>query len=318
MSTSLSSSHSSTVLPPACVQSHVSLASYTTFRVGGAAEWFCLPESADDLQMALQWAADVGLATQFIGLGSNLLVSDRGIPGLTLCTRKLRATKFLDNGQFWAAAGASVVKLSHAVADRGWSGWEWAVGVPGTVGGAVTMNAGAHGSSTADSLVSVEILDEQLQHRTLYPDELNYDYRYSIMQERNWIVTGATVQLQEGDRDRIRQQTQAFWHKRHSTQPYDMPSCGSVFRNPHPKAAGWLIEQTGLKGYQIGGAQVAQKHANFILNSDRARASDIHQLIAHVRQQVFDRWSIWLHPEVRVLGEFEVSGDCDMSMAIAD
>lgn len=304
--------HTSPVSPPACVSPNVSLAPYTTFRVGGAAEWFCLPQSTEELQVSLQWAARVGLQTQFIGLGSNLLVSDRGLPGLTICTRKLRSIKFLDNGRFWAAAGSSVVKLSHTVADRGLSGWEWAVGVPGTVGGAVTMNAGAHGSSTADSLVSVEILDENLQSQVLSADELNYDYRYSILQERSWIVTGAEFQLQEGDREQIREQTQAFWHKRHSTQPYDMPSCGSVFRNPYPKAAGWLIEQTGLKGYQIGGAQVAEKHANFILNNDRARASDIHQLIAHVRQQVFDRWAIWLHPEVRVLGEF------DLPQAIAD
>ena len=237
----MSTPTSLSIHPPACVEPQVSLAPYTTFRVGGAAEWFCLPQSAEELQTGLQWAADNGLKTQFIGLGSNVLVSDRGLPGLTICTRKLRSVKFLDNCQFWAAAGASVVKLSHMVADRGLSGWEWAVGVPGTVGGAVTMNAGAHGSSTADSLVSVEILDEHLQAQTLTPDELNYDYRYSMLQERNLIVTGATFQLQEGDRDRIREQTQAFWHKRHSTQPYDMPSCGSVFRNPYPKAAGWLM-----------------------------------------------------------------------------
>ncbi|MGK7906625.1 MAG: UDP-N-acetylmuramate dehydrogenase [Synechococcus sp.] len=291
--------------PPTAITANVSLAPYTTFRVGGNAEWFGLPRSTEELEQSLMWAQNNGQETRFIGLGSNLLVSDRGLPGLTLCTRKLRQTRFLENGRFWAAAGASVVKLSHAVADRGLSGWEWAVGVPGTVGGAVTMNAGAHGSSTADSLVSVEILDEHLQARILAPKDLQYDYRYSILQERNWVVTGATFQLTPGDRQAIQAETQAFWHKRHSTQPYDMPSCGSVFRNPYPKAAGWLIEQTGLKGYQIGGAQVAEKHANFILNCDRAKASDIHRLIGHVRQSVFDRWDIWLHPEVRVLGEFE-------------
>ena len=294
-----------------CVRENVSLAPYTTFRVGGSAEWFCMPKSAEELRQALVWAADAGLERRFLGLGSNVLVSDRGLPGLTVSTRKLKDAKFLEDGKFWAAAGASLVKLSRALADRGWSGWEWAVGVPGTVGGAVTMNAGAHGTETVESLVNVEILDEQLQARTLLPEELDYRYRHSRLQDRDWVVTGATFQLQpELDVEAVKAQTQAFWHKRHTTQPYDWPSCGSVFRNPYPKAAGWLIEQTGLKGYRIGGAEVARKHANFILNRDRACASDIFQLIVHVRSQVFEHWGISLHPEVHLLGEFD-RGDWD-------
>ncbi|WP_017325390.1 UDP-N-acetylmuramate dehydrogenase [Synechococcus sp. PCC 7336] len=297
---------SSRNLPPPCVAAQISLAPYTTFRVGGAAEWLGLPRSPQELHDSLAWAQSQDLVCRFMGLGSNLLIGDRGLPGLTLSTRKLKQVKALEDGKLWVEAGASAVKLAHTVADWGWSGLEWAVGVPGTLGGMAVMNAGAHGCETKDVLVSVDILDESLQSRTLDPQELDYRYRDSLLQHRPWIVTAATFQL-EPDRDpeQVRAQTQAFWEIRHSTQPYDWPSCGSVFRNPYPQTAGWLIEQTGLKGYQLGGAQVSEKHANFIINRDRATATDIYRLIEQVREQVYERWDIMLHPEVRVLGEFD-------------
>ncbi|MEO0853362.1 MAG: UDP-N-acetylmuramate dehydrogenase [Cyanobacteria bacterium J06648_11] len=291
------------------MRSQVSLAPHTTFKVGGLAEWYCEPQSREDLQQSWQWAVARELPVTLMGLGSNLLVSDRGLPGLVINLRRFRGYEILGDGRLWAAAGEPVVKLAHVAAQHGWRGMEWAVGIPGTVGGAVTMNAGAHGAATADILESATVLDDRQQSVTLSPDQLGFAYRTSVLQtQRRWLVTGAIFQLEPGGNpERVKAQTQANWTHRSSTQPYDMPSCGSVFRNPQPKAAGWLIEQTGLKGFQLGGAQVAERHANFILNRDRASASDIHSLIRHVQERVRDRWSLVLHPEVKVLGEFERS-----------
>jgi UDP-N-acetylmuramate dehydrogenase len=258
-----------------------------------------------ELRLCLEWAAAEQLPIVFLGLGSNVLISDRGLPGLVVNLRQWRGLEFTDDGQVWAAAGTPTIKLAHAVAERGWSGLEWAIGIPGTVGGAVFMNAGAHAASTAQVLTSVDILDEFWRPRTLTPDQLQFEYRTSILQQRRWLVVGARFQLEPGhDAARVIAQTQANWEQRHSTQPYDWPSCGSVFRNPSPKTAGWLIEQTGLKGCSLGGAQVAEKHANFILNRDRATAADIYCTIAHVQTQVERQWSLRLHPEVRILGDF--------------
>lgn len=294
---------------PEGVREQVSLASQTTFKVGGAAEWYCEPRSCEDLQRYWQWATERELPVTLLGLGSNLLISDRGLPGLAINLRRFRGYEILGDGRIWAAAGEPVVKLAHVAARHGWRGMEWAVGIPGTVGGAVTMNAGAHGAATADILESATILNDRQKIVTLTPDRLGFAYRTSALQtQRRWLVTGAIFQLEPGgDPEQVKAQTQANWTHRSSTQPYNMPSCGSVFRNPQPKAAGWLIEQTGLKGFQLGGAQVAERHANFILNRDRASASDIHSLIRHVQERVRDRWSLVLHPEVKVLGEFEHS-----------
>lgn len=294
---------------PAGVRAQVSLASHTTFKVGGAAEWYCEPHSEAELQTYWAWALAREMPVTLMGLGSNLLISDRGLPGLAINLRRCRGYRLLDDGRLWAAAGEPVVKLAHVAAQQGWRGMEWAVGIPGTVGGAVTMNAGAHGAATADILASATTLNDRQQLVQLAPEQLGFAYRTSVLQtQRRWLVTGAVFQLEPGgDPALVKAQTQANWTHRSSTQPYDMPSCGSVFRNPQPQAAGWLIEQTGLKGHCWGGAQVAERHANFILNRDRATATDIHSLIRYVQERVRDRWSLVLHPEVKVLGEFEQS-----------
>ncbi|GAB1538194.1 hypothetical protein NUACC21_08520 [Scytonema sp. NUACC21] len=184
-----------------------------------------------------------------------------------------------------------------------------AVGSPGTVGGAVVMNAGAHNNCIADILTSVEVLLPDGSLETLTREQLGYAYRTSILQGNNKIVTQATFQLQPGaDPAYVVATTKQHKQHRLNTQPYHLPSCGSVFRNPKPHAAGWLIEQTGLKGYQIGKAQVAQRHANFIVNCGGASAWDIFNLIRHVQQRVQDRWSILLEPEVKMIGEFQAAG----------
>jgi UDP-N-acetylmuramate dehydrogenase len=167
------------------------------------------------------------------------------------------------------------------------------------------MNAGAHSSCIADMLVSAQVLSPDGTLVTLTPEELGYTYRSSVLQGGQRIITQATFQLQPGA-DPVEVTNRTKEHKKHrlSTQPYSYPSCGSVFRNPKPHSAGWLIEQTGLKGYQLGGAQVAQLHANFIVNRGGAKASDIFSLIRHVQNEVQEHWSIWLEPEVKMLGEF--------------
>ncbi|MEH1968037.1 MULTISPECIES: UDP-N-acetylmuramate dehydrogenase [unclassified Nostoc] len=289
------------------IKSQASLSAFTSYRVGGAADLYVAPRNLEALQASLKYAKERDLKVTTLGAGSNLLVSDRGISGLVIATRHLRFSHFdPEKGQLTVAAGESIPSLAWAAAELGWQGLEWAVGIPGTAGGAVVMNAGAHNSCIADMLVSAQVLSPDGMLETLTPDQLGYSYRTSLLQGGDRIVTQATLQLAPGaDPAKVVAITKE--HKKHrlSTQPYNFPSCGSVFRNPKPYSAGWLIEQTGLKGYQIGGAQVALLHANFIVNRGGAKASDIFCLIRHIQHQVQERWSINLEPEVKMLGEFQ-------------
>ncbi|MEH2379707.1 MAG: UDP-N-acetylmuramate dehydrogenase [Nostoc sp.] len=284
-----------------------SLSAFTSYRVGGAADLYVAPRNLEALQASLKYAKERDLKVTTLGAGSNLLVSDRGITGLVIATRHLRFSYFdPETGQLTVAAGESIPSLAWAAAELGWEGLEWAVGIPGTAGGAVVMNAGAHNSCIADMLVSAQVLSRDGTLETLTPEQLGYSYRTSLLQGGDRIVTQATLQLTPGT-DPAKVVAITKQHKKHrlSTQPYNFPSCGSVFRNPKPYSAGWLIEQTGLKGYQIGGAQVALLHANFIVNRGGAKASDIFCLIRHIQHQVQERWSINLEPEVKMLGEFQ-------------
>ncbi|MEO0946920.1 MAG: UDP-N-acetylmuramate dehydrogenase [Cyanobacteria bacterium J06641_5] len=290
------------------VQPDVELAEFTSFRVGGPAQWYAAPRSRADLDRVLAWGRERELPLVALGAGSNLLVGDRGVPGLVIATRHLRGVSFDDaNGRLTAAAGAPIATVGWKAAKRGWRGLEWSVGVPGLVGGSVVMNAGAHRACLADSLVSVQVLDTVTgEVATVSNSELAFAYRTSNLQgRRDRIVLEATFALQPGaTRELVMAESRHNLNYRKTTQPYHLPSCGSVFRNPDSHAAGWLIEQTGLKGYRVGGAQVAERHANFILNCGDAKASDISELINCVRDRVEDRWSIRLQPEVKLLGEF--------------
>ncbi|MBD2569927.1 UDP-N-acetylmuramate dehydrogenase [Anabaena lutea] len=289
------------------IKPQASLSAFTSYRVGGGAEWYVAPRNLEALQASIEYAQELSLPVTILGAGSNLLVSDQGIPGLVIATRHFRSKHFdPQTGQLTVAAGESIPSLAWEAADLGWEGLEWAVGIPGTVGGAVVMNAGAHNSCIADMLVSAEVLSPDGTLETLTPSELGYKYRTSLLQGGKRIVTQATFQLQPGaDPATVIATTKQHKQHRLSTQPYNFPSCGSVFRNPKPYTAGWLIEQAGLKGYQIGGAQVALLHANFIVNRGGAKASDIFCLIRHIQREVEERWSIWLEPEVKMIGEFQ-------------
>lgn len=283
-----------------------SLAPFTTFRVGGAAEWLATPRTLSDLQASVAWAGARGLPITLLGAGSNLLISDQGLPGLVICTRYLRQADFdPTTGRVIAAAGEPMATLAWKAAKHGCTGLEWMVGIPGTVGGAVVMNAGAHGADTAEILVSADVLNPDGTITTLQPADLRYRYRTSVLQGDLRIVVKATLQLQPGgDPQVIKATTAADLNQRRATQPYHLPSCGSVFRNPKPHSAGQLIEAAGLKGFQIGQAQIAERHANFILNLGGATATDIFKLIRHTQAVIEAEYGIRLRPEVQILGEF--------------
>ena len=285
----------------------VSLAPLTSFRAGGEAQWYVAPRGWEELEASFNWFSNQDLPLTFLGAGSNILVSDRGLSGLVLSTRRLRYRNFDPNtGQVTVAAGEPIASLAWRLAKRGWKGLEWAVGIPGTVGGAVVMNAGAHNKCLADCLVSAVVVSPSGKVETLTKSELNYSYRFSNLQQLpQKVVIEATLQLQPGySKAEVMATANANWYKRKNSQPYDKPSCGSVFRNPQSHSAGWLIEQLGLKGYSIGGAQIAHLHANFILNCGGATAEDIFGLIQHIQAKVSSYWSVLLETEVKLLGEF--------------
>lgn len=283
-----------------------SLANYTSYRVGGNAEWYVEPRSYQEIQAVFEWLKAKQLPLIFLGAGSNLLVSDRGISGLVFHTRYLRHCQFEEEEKLVkVGAGYPLPKLAWQLAKRGWQGLEWAVGIPGTIGGAVVMNAGAHQGCMADVLINAKVAYPDGRLAQLSREELNYSYRSSFLQGQQILVLEATLKLKNFlGREKMMELNSQNFQQRKSTQPYDKPSCGSVFRNPQPKAAGWLIEQIGLKGYKIGDAQVAHRHANFIINCGQATADDIFRLIRHVQEKVEHHWAIALHPEVKFLGEF--------------
>ena len=298
-----------TLLESGVLQQQVSLANYTTWRVGGPAEWLAEPNDAEQCLSLLQWAQTEGLTTRVIGAGSNLLIADAGLPGLTLCLRRLQGSQLdAETGQVKALAGEPLPTLARRAARLGLHGLEWAVGIPGTVGGAAAMNAGSQGGSTADSLTCVEVIDRSLTDRvktttTLSNSDLAYDYRHSLLQGSEYLVIAAQFQLEPGhDAKELMRKTSGNLSHRTTTQPYQWPSCGSVFRNPEPEKAGQLIEGLGLKGRRIGGAEVSEVHANFIVNVGDATADDIRTLIDLVRDEVEKMHGITLHPEVKRLG----------------
>ena len=293
---------------PAGLLAGVTLAEFTTWRVGGPAQWFWEPEANDQVIALARWARRQGLPLQVIGAGSNLLISDQGLAGLTLCQRRLQGSQ-LDGatGLIEAQAGEPIPTLARRAARAGLGGLEWAVGIPGTVGGAVVMNAGAQGGCTSEWLEAVTVFDPNGDGEpfVLASRDLGFAYRHSRLQQEPLVVLSARFRLRAGlDPAAVSQRTSANLRSRTSSQPYQQPSCGSVFRNPEPQKAGQLIEALGLKGLSVGGAEVSSLHANFIVNTGAARASDMDQLIALVQQRVHQAHAIDLHPEVQRLGSF--------------
>ena len=295
------------------IKANAPLAKLTTFRVGGEAQWLALPKTPEQLREAIAWGQAQSLPVTILGAGSNLLISDRGLPGLIICTRALRHTEFdSDTGKVIAAAGEPWSSLAWKAARNGLQGFEWTIGIPGTVGGAVVMNAGAHGGETADILVETKILDPDGSLTVLKPEDLDYRYRTSNLQGSDRTVVSATFQLSPGHvPEEVKAATASDLKQRRTTQPYHLPNCGSVFRNPpntsakgRAHSAGQLIEQAGLKGFQIGEAQISTLHANFIVNLGGAKAEDVLAVIRHAQATIKVRNGVELETEVKIIGAF--------------
>lgn len=279
------------------------LANHTTWRIGGPADLLIQPKDKASLILAVQVIHRHNIPWSVIGRGSNLLVRDRGIRGAVLKVAEgLSHCKFRGQ-EVCVGAGYSMIRLTVEAGKKGLTGLEFAGGIPGTVGGAIYMNAGAHGSDLSRILKSAEVLFDDGEVSVLTNEEMKFAYRTSLLQTKKGIVLEATFQLREGDRKEIAAVLATNKDRRRRTQPLQMPCAGSVFRNPPGDHSGRLIEAAGLKGFQIGGAQVSEMHANFIVNRGGATASDVLTLMDHVRRTIMEKYGVDLHPEVLVVGE---------------
>ena len=275
---------------------------HTTFRVGGPADLMFLPASAQDLCDALRLAREAGIPAQVLGNGSNLIVRDGGIRGLTIVLGEHFSDIRIEGKRLCAQAGALLSRVAAAAMEAGLSGLEFAGGIPGTLGGGCAMNAGAYGGQISDVLVSAEVLLGG-EVRTLSLEEMQMGYRTTLPLREGGVVLSACFELERDDSDAIQSRMKELNARRRDKQPLNLPSAGSTFKRPEGHFAGALIEGCGLKGCAIGAAQVSQKHAGFIVNTGGATAKDILQLIAHVQAVVRRETGVELEPEVKIMGE---------------
>jgi UDP-N-acetylmuramate dehydrogenase len=289
-------------------EQHVSLASYTSLRVGGAADWFIQARSGQDVAEGLRWARERELPVRVMGGGSNLLVAEAGVEGLVI--RCGHAAHRVENGsdgtRLVAEAGANFANLARRLAKQGYGGLEWAANVPGTVGGATVNNAGAFGGDTASCLVAATIVDAEGRRQTLDADQLGYAYRTSVLKRRELgdvAVDCVELRLEDKLPAEADGLVKEFNAQRMRTQPR-VSSAGSVFANPDGTYSGKLIDEAGLKGTRVGGAQISEQHANFIVNPSGATARDVYALMRQTQHVVFDRTGIWLKPEIELLGRW--------------
>lgn len=279
------------------------LALHTTWKIGGPADVWVEPKDVAALQRVLAIVSAHGVPWTVIGRGSNLLVRDGGIRGVVLKLDKGFDYMYVEGDRVRAGAAFSVIRLAVLAGKEGLTGLEFAGGIPGSVGGAVYMNAGAHGSDVSRVLKEATVLFPDGTVRTLTNRELAFRYRTSLLQQQPGIILEATFQLAAGDRREIARVMAEYKDRRRRTQPLKQPCAGSVFRNPPGDYAGRLIESAGLKGYRIGDAQISPIHANFIVNLGQATARDVLALIEHAQETVDKRFGVLLQPEVLIIGE---------------
>lgn len=276
---------------------------HTTFRVGGPADVLVQPDETA-LAAILALCRQYHVSYSFIGNGSNLLVGDRGIRGVVIEMTDPMGNIEVDGTKITAQAGAMLSKIANTAASNGLGGMEFAAGIPGSVGGAVVMNAGAYGGEMKDIIEKVYVLDENGAQLELDRDALDLGYRHSCIPEKKYIVTKVVLELVPRNEAEIRSEMKELNEKRAEKQPLQYPSAGSTFKRPEGYFAGKLIMDAGLRGYQVGGAQVSEKHCGFVINKGDATAADICQLMRDVSDKVQAQFGVVLEPEVKMIGEF--------------
>lgn len=291
------------------VQRNAPLGKFTAARLGGNADWLYVARSSvDELVRVMRAAWDEGLPVRVIGGGANILISDRGVRGLVIVNRITGVQRLPQLNGLRVAAGTGLLRLAREAASHGLTGMEWAVGVPGTVGGAVVNNAGAHGGSMADSVLSVDLLMPE-GRATLDAADMQYDYRHSALksrEDRRFLVLSADMQLTSDDPAAIRARMEEYNAYRKRTQPPGA-SLGSIFKNPPGDYAGRLIESCGLKGTRVGGVEVSDVHANFFVNDGHATAAEYHRLIRQVQRVVQQETGVTLELEIELVGDWSES-----------
>ena len=278
---------------------------HTTFKSGGPADYFLMPDKGTDVGRIVKICKESAIPYFILGNGSNLLVGDGGYRGAVIQIYKNMSAVTVEGTEITVQAGALLSSVAAAAKNAALTGFEFAGGIPGTMGGAVVMNAGAYGGEMKDVLTEVTVMDEEGEIITLPADKLELGYRTSIIKTAGYIVLEAKLQLKKGNPEVIRETMKDLTIRRTTKQPLEYPSAGSTFKRPEGYFAGKLIMDSGLAGYQVGGAQVSEKHCGFVINAGGATARDVRTLMDNVRDIVYKKYGVALEPEVKFLGDFE-------------
>lgn len=278
---------------------------HTTFRIGGPADYFLLPSSSEEVKGILEICKEESLQYFILGNGSNLLVSDEGYRGVIIQLYRNYGGLTVEGTEIRAGAGVLLSKIAATARNESLTGFEFAGGIPGTLGGAVVMNAGAYGGELKDVLKEAVVMDREGNIFTVPVEKLAMGYRTSLVKTAGYLVLEAVISLKKGSQEEIRDTMKDLADRRISKQPLEYPSAGSTFKRPEGYFAGKLIMDAGLRGYQVGGAQVSEKHCGFVINKGNATAADVCRLMADVQAKVQEQFGVTLEPEVKFLGDFD-------------
>jgi len=279
------------------------LSKHTSFRIGGSVDWFLVPDDAAEFMRIFDICITENIPVFVLGKGSNVLFGDKGFRGVVLSTDRLTAIHALSENRIYVESGAELKDVCAFAQSNSLTGLEFACGIPGSIGGAVYMNAGAYDGEMRNVVSCVSVLCEDGSRIEIAQDDMKFGYRTSCIQQEGGVILSATFQLEHCDKNEIAAKMADFDARRKEKQPLDMPSAGSTFKRPEGHFAGKLIMDAGLRGISIGGAQVSELHCGFVINKGGATAADVLALIEHVRQTVYAQSGVWLEPEVRLIGE---------------
>lgn len=288
------------------VKTQEPMSRHTTFKIGGMADYYVMPSDNEEIRQLIGLCRREQIPYYIIGNGSNLLVSDDGYRGVIIAIGKGMAKIEVQGTEIRAQAGALMSQIASAALEHGLTGFEFASGIPGSIGGAAVMNAGAYGGEMKDVIREVTAMDEEGRTIVLSGSDLEFGYRTSRVMKKGYTVLSVCLQLADGDRDKIQAAMDDFKQRRITKQPLEYPSAGSTFKRPEGYFAGKLIQDAGLRGFSVGGAQVSEKHSGFVINKGNASAADVNQLMKEVSDRVYEKFGVRLEPEVKKLGEFQM------------